>query len=390
MKTRLRRIRTSAAMRFGLCRWLSRGVLAVTLVSGLFAQEKDVSRNLQVHEWGTFTAIAGANGTAVEWSPLSEPPDLPGFVEHFSYANFKLGLRGTIRMETPVIYFYAPRKMTVSVRVAFSKGIITEWYPHAAAVQPSGMLPTANLSQLQKDGSISWKDVVVSPIWTGKFREEDHPNRYYAARDTRSAPLQVKGVSGNQQEKFLFYRGVSAAPLPLSAKLTPDAELLVRTASAESIPAFIYFERRGQKIGYRLVTAPAAETRTVPPQLNGDVESLRADLEAILVQQGLYSDEAHAMVETWQDSWFEEGSRLIYVVPRDFVDKVLPLTITPKPDEITRVFVGRLEIVTPATAKAVETAFASKDEAVLRQYGRFLEPILEVAKSMHTESARTR
>lgn len=390
MKTRLRRIRTAAGTPFGLCRWLSRGVLAVTLVSGLFALEKDVPSNLQAHEWGTFTAIAGANGTAVEWSPLTEPPDLPGFVEHFSYANFKLGLRGTIRMETPVIYFYSARKMTVSVRVAFSKGIITEWYPHAAAVQPSGMLPTANLSQLQKDGSIWWKDVVVSPVWTGKFREKDQPNRYYAARDTRSSPLQVKGVSGNQQEKFLFYRGVSAAPLPLSVKLTPDAELLVRSASAESIPAFIFFERRGQKIGYRVVTAPATETRTAPPQLNGDIESLRADLEAILVQQGLYSDEAHAMVGTWQDSWFEEGSRLIYVVPRDFIDKVLPLTINPKPDEMTRVFVGRLEIVTPATAKAVETALTSNDQTVLRQYGRFLEPILEVTHSMHTKSARTR
>jgi len=377
-------------MRFALCHWLSRGVLVVALVSGLFAQEKEVPRQMQVHEWGTFTAIAGADGTAVEWSPPTEPPDLPGFVEHFSYANFKLGLRGTIRMETPVIYFYAPRQMTVSVQVAFSKGIITEWYPHAATVQPSGMLPTANLSHLQKDGSISWKDVVVSPVWTGKFRDEGHPNRYYAARDTRSAALHVKDASGNQQEKFLFYRGVSAAPLPLSAELTPDAELLVRTASTESIPALILFERRGQKIGYRLLTAPATETRIVPPQLNGNVESLRADLEAILIQQGLYSDEAHAMVETWQDSWFEEGSRLIYVVPRDFIDKVLPLSINPKPDEMIRVFVGRLEIVTPATAKAVETAFASKDEAVLRQYGRFLEPILEVAKSMHTESARTR
>ena len=96
------------------------------------------------------------------------------------------------------------------------------------------------------------------------------------------------------------------------------------------------------------------------------------------------------MVETWQDSWFEEGSRLIYVVTRDFIDKVLPLTINPKPDEMTRVFVGRLEIVTPAIVKAVESALTSNDQTVLRQYGRFLEPILEVAHSMHTKSARTR
>ena len=134
MKTRLRRIRTAAGTPFGLCRWLSRGVLAVTLVSGLFALEKDVPSNLQAHEWGTFTAIAGANGTAVEWSPLTEPPDLPGFVEHFSYANFKLGLRGTIRMETPVIYFYSDEELTANVSVRFPQGTITEWYPQARQI----------------------------------------------------------------------------------------------------------------------------------------------------------------------------------------------------------------------------------------------------------------
>ena len=42
--------------------------------------------------------------SAVEWSPLGVPrlppsTDLPQFVEHISDVNFKLGLRGTIRME---------------------------------------------------------------------------------------------------------------------------------------------------------------------------------------------------------------------------------------------------------------------------------------------------
>jgi len=36
---------------------------------------------LIVHEWGTFTSIAGADGTAVEWLPLAGPADLPCFVE---------------------------------------------------------------------------------------------------------------------------------------------------------------------------------------------------------------------------------------------------------------------------------------------------------------------
>jgi hypothetical protein len=86
------------------------------------------------------------------------------------------------------------------------------------------------------------------------------------------------------------------------------------------------------------------------------------------------------MVETWKDSWFEEGSRLIYIVPSGFIDKVLPLTIDPMPGQIVRVFVGRLEIVTPATANAVRTALAHHDEVTLNKYGRFLEPILQIVK----------
>jgi hypothetical protein len=86
------------------------------------------------------------------------------------------------------------------------------------------------------------------------------------------------------------------------------------------------------------------------------------------------------MMETWKDSWFEEGSRLIYIVPRGFIDNVLPLTIDPEPGQIVRVFVGRLEIVTPATAMAVRTAVASNDEATLNKYGRFLEPILQTIR----------
>ena len=106
-------------------------------------------------------------------------------------------------------------------------------------------------------------------------------------------------------------------------------------------------------------------------------------LHVFLVNLGLYPDEAHAMVQTWHDSRFEEGSRLIYIVPRRFIDSVLPLTIDPAPGQIVRVFVGRLEIVTPATAMAVKTAVAHSDEATLDKYGRFLEPILQTIGQAH-------
>ena len=102
---------------------------------------------------------------------------------------------------------------------------------------------------------------------------------------------------------------------------------------------------------------------------------MKRELQGILVANGLYRREAEAMVATWTDSWFEQGSRLFYIAPRRMVDQVLPLTIMPRPDEVQRVFVGRIELVTAETRQAVKRALAANDGAALAAYGRFLPAI---------------
>ena len=84
---------------------------------------------LAVHEWGTFTTVAGEDGRAIEWLPLSGPTDLPCFVEHFrnsntikilptedarliDYETARSRLWGKVRMETPVLYFYGSARET--------------------------------------------------------------------------------------------------------------------------------------------------------------------------------------------------------------------------------------------------------------------------------------
>jgi len=340
------------------------------------------------HEWGTFTSIAGRDGSAVEWLPLTGSTDLPGFVEHFRYNGFKLGLRGTVRMETPVLYFYDSRQETVSVKVSFAKGLITEWYPHAAHVEPAANIFDGTLLQPHPDGSIAWDSVTISPNVTEEFPRENSGNHYYAARMTSSTPLRVQSSAGEQQEKFLFYRGVSTFSVPLSATLIPSGELYVENHGQEEIPNTIRFERRGEKVGYRIGGALQKEALLDPPELTGTIADLGRELEGMLVAQGLYQDEAHAMVETWRGSWFEEGSRLLYIVPTAFVDGVLPLSIHPAPTQTERVFVGRLEIVTPATENAVEGALATHDSATLKMFGRFLEPILQVMIQKESNPAK--
>jgi hypothetical protein len=334
---------------------------------------------LVAHEWGTFTAIAGSDGQPVDWLPvdLVGPPELPRFVEHFR-GEPKDVLRGTVRMETPVIYFYAGQETSVSVHVSFSKGFITEWYPHETRLQPSTPLSSEALYQQHDDGSIAWDSITVAPNPAPDFPREKGASRYYAARETSATPLSVKAPNGDQHEKFLFYRGVSTISLPFSAKVLPSGAILFDNRGVQPIPALVLFERRGDKIGYHIAASPQDHAIFEVPSVSGSINSVRRDLEDLLVAQGLYPDEADAMLATWGDTWFEEGSRLIYIVPRQYIDSVLPLSITPTPAQLSRVFVGRLELVTPATVESIEAAIASHDGAALKKYGRFLYPVFSV------------
>jgi hypothetical protein len=93
------------------------------------------------------------------------------------------------------------------------------------------------------------------------------------------------------------------------------------------------------------------------------------------------------MIKTWRDSWFEEGLRLFYIVPRPLTDALLPLNIDPQPSELVRVLVGRIELITPEMESAVARKIALLEDGsmnvsdvairIKRQHGRFAEPILK-------------
>jgi hypothetical protein len=223
------------------------------------------------------------------------------------------------------------------------------------------------------DGLIAWPQVTVSPGAASEFPVSRGASHYYAAREVEAAPLRV----GQERERFLFYRGAGEFELPLSALLTRNGDVEVRNRSTR-LGGLILFERRGDKIGYRMQTALEAQEKAViaPPSLDGNAAQLRRDIELLLVEQGLFPAEARAMVETWRDSWLEEGARLLYIVPRETIDAELPLSIDPAPAGLARVFMGRMELFTAATLKAVKTAITDDDLATLKLYGRFVHPIV--------------
>jgi hypothetical protein len=348
---------------------------------------------LVVHEWGTFTSIAGDDGVAIDWRPLVGPPDLPSFVygidspgafrELGESSGSKGVQRGTVRMETPVLYFYADREMTVSARVEFPNGRITEWYPQAKSVE----------------GGIDWGQFRILPDVDVTLPNDGEASHYYLARETDAAPVRLCGEK-TESEKFLFYRGVGTFPLPLNVRLDGDY-LNLRELDEAPIGKAIVFERHGRELGYRMVSVRPGDTRVERPSLTASMDSLASDLESSLVSDGLYSKEASAMVETWKKDWFEDGLRVFFVMPTRLTDRVLPLTVEPVPAERVRVLVGRVEVITPDTLEAVRATlgqlqalrgepFLDRDTIVRQlqeRYGRFAEPIFKRLLAQERDAA---
>jgi hypothetical protein len=288
---------------------------------------------------------------------LGGKDDLPKFVSSSGDRCAKRSISDTVRMETPVMYFYTSREMNAHVKVEFPHGVITEWYPQAQHLT----------------GAIAWPDIKVEPNTSPALLAETAPSRYYAARGTDSAPITV----GDQHEKFLFYRGVGNFQVQLNARVANDGTIAVKNGSAETIPSVILFENTEGRVGFRAVGSVKNMVSIEPPELDNSLPALRDELENELVAQGLFPKEAHAMVETWRDSWFEEGTRLIYIVPSRAIDAFLPLHVDPAPSQIARVFVGRIELITSEITSSVEAAMAAGNLPPLERHGRFLNPILD-------------
>jgi hypothetical protein len=325
--------------------------------------------SLTVHEWGTFTSVAGPDGRAVQWTPLDGPEDLPCFVERYD-PRIKGSLPGTVRMETPVLYFYTPEETTVDVDVRFNGGAITEWYP-SAAVAPRTIL----YGMVDRPGFSSratWNHVRIVPGASADFPTEAPPSHYYLARGTDAAPVQLSA----QREKFLFYRGLGTFQPPISATIGADGAIVVKSPRSEPLGDLILFENRGGKMAYRVQPVTGTEATLSAPVLGNGTTPPTAELEKILIARGLFPREAKAMVDTWRDSWFEEGARLLYLPSRAAIDAILPLQITPQPSATARAFVGRVELITPRTEQDVMRALDANDGVALASYGRFLRPIV--------------
>jgi hypothetical protein len=360
------------------------------------------------HEWGTFTSMVGQDGVALEGLQREEEA-LPKFVHDLLQIDEAGRTEGkmpssrvTQKMETPVIYFYADQPLAVRVMVWFQKGLMTQFYPLPAEVYPQlDQARKERIDMSKVDGSaLSW-DIDVVPHGAPLPKEIpacEPGNPWLFAREVNSACVRTRpDVPGArvEAEHYLFYRGLGRWTPPVELQARAEGKVTLKNGMPGAIPfvALLELDADGGRfqLGKPMAAgaAQAFDLGAVPMQKDrGRVaRELGAYVMRALVAQGLFEDEARAMVATWSRSWFQKnGTRAIYLLPRQQVDQVLPLSFDPQPQKLVRVLVGRLEYITPEGQARVEQALRdtragdasvrARGEATLHGLDRFLEPQL--------------
>jgi hypothetical protein len=248
---------------------------------------------------------------------------------------------------------------------------------------PGQVLPRLNELQVQPQGGrIDYDLQILAPGDSGN-PPSVHPESVYApARNVSANTIRVPvGSDRNEDEKFIFYRGLGNFRTDLSIRSSRDNGLRItnRAHLLGRRPGAIFllevkedgggnvlrldahlkgFQRDLESLGTALVPAQVLrEVRSSPTVLgrNEFLADAHRQLVAALVESGLYHDEAVAMSRTWERSYFQTpGLRVLYVLAREETDELLPIRISPEPNELVRTLVGRIEVL---TAKEEEDLF---------------------------------
>jgi hypothetical protein len=229
--------------------------LVLPLIGGftpLPAQEPDP---VIVHEWGTFTCLQDETGKAIGGINVDDEP-VPFFVggianqtaaAQYSKDRGNFGLppyneqKGwvacdpavTMRLETPVIYFYPPAGKPAAavppldVHVEFHGGVLSQFFPYATTdgLALNGDTPyMRNPLTAATSTGLTWKQVHLGSV--GQPVQTDD-KVWTTPREVGASMLDVplpppppnSGPANawpkNLTERFLFYRGIGQLDSPL-------------------------------------------------------------------------------------------------------------------------------------------------------------------------------
>jgi hypothetical protein len=375
---------------------------------------------LVIHEWGTFTSLQDEAGQSIGGINTDDEP-VPRFVHRLGHLLLlqpteipTIFFQGaprchpdvTMRLETPVTYFHLPegggKVENLTVSVDFRGGWLTEFYPNAEAKADGierrsthfGPLRSATMS------SLTWSNLSVGGNWSG-LETKDHV--WTAPREVRAASVRT---AAGEAEKFLFYRGVAHIEAPITVTQNAHArELELRGRWPTQIPGdapavkFLWLAdiKPDRKVAFRVLPWLTLEPKEHAMKVSSDfsareysaenIGKLRASLHATLLAEGLFADEAQALLNTWELSYFKSpGRRLFFIVPPAWTDFHLPLRVSTAP-KVTRVMVGRIELVTPEQRRLLRQLAAFSEKQITNEVVQLGESYFEQIRKQRVDLA---
>lgn len=375
-------------------------ILGLILLAGVgyaVTQTTDAfTKGMVVHEWGTFTTLHATDGTHLSGLYFDEE-QLPRFTyQHGDFTKradavyrekgFDISPTNeprnvTVKMETPVIYFYSSKSQNATVQVDFPQGIISQWYPQNTS--GNKMHDNWDFTKPYK-GGMKWKVRVLPPNSTKELTppKEEETKIWTSPRATDSNLVESKK---GEVEKFIFYRGVANFTIPIETKFVNNDELTVKNTGPNTLPKVFVYEKKtdgSENFWWNGELKSGAEQKinfSTQPPTKADF----AIFEQALKDVGLYEKEAKAMLATWEQSYFKHpGLRVFWIVPEQNVNELLPLKISPRPTEVKRVFMGRIDLLTPTFEKELLEEY--QQYPTLKKYSldRYYKGYLERAEQL--------
>lgn len=360
-------------------------------------------KKLVVHEWGVTIRTATTEGTQLR-PPRALIDTLPGFVSRHNPALAERGVEVLI-VDKPVIHFYGLEGLKVTVKISTPKGKPLAYWPRPKiplripTVRVGLLVPSSPGSSMHWTGTLS----KTAPEDLAKVAA-DH--WWTVARGVQS--MYINTSDGN--ERFIFYEASAFHSPAVTAKVSNDDVTIHNAESDKPSGPVLLIVNDGGKLFFQLVKTieadkPVVISRKRLMEKPAGTETLLAACRSQWESHGMTSEEARAIVEIWRaDLIGRPGFLLISAIGRETYDKLFPIDISPKPDELVRTCMvfdtlsrqpARAEWLKGFGTKAVQAGkrlgsldYATRERAMaeLAKLGDLAEPFLkQLARSNDAE-----
>lgn len=303
---------------------------------------------LVVHEWGVQVRsrvvvtnplgphAQGGQGQEAKPQELLAPPQallsgLPEFVlRHEREFAPQHEARAWLK---PVLHFYGPEGLEVSVKVLTPRGKPLAYWPRPELATETFWFMGSGVTD------------AVGMTWKGRLSAQPAGKAAAVAADhwwrlARAVP----GLwfnAGADSERFVFYEASAVQEPLLTGKVGAEELTLANADAADSGPVMVIVNDGAQRhfLAVRNVAGKASVkiSRKELLAAPGDEASLLAACRAQWESLDMTGEEARAIVEIWKPDLLSRTGFIVAArVPAEVYDQMFPLEVTPRPEKLVR------------------------------------------------------